>query len=284
MTKYALFISILVAILTSSCASILGGSFDTTRVVQGTPENAKVYFNGEFKGFAPTTFRIPKKSRPKKTVIEIKAEGYKTAEIKITRKASTGFTLLNLFTTAGLGLILDFANGNIYKIRPNYMNYHLERDYDYNPSEKFDYAIGDTVYFKNEEYDGYRGVIIGKYPSSVLLEFNRPPSNKERNDGILEEVTDHTEANYMDIAKTDLGYRSWQGSATRQMERDEKKTKIAIEKQEQEQRELELNQSKKSNKKIEKEKKNAAWKEKWQFLKPEKQAQPDSTQSEPQNK
>lgn len=213
--------ALVIATLFSSCASILGGSFDTTRVVQGTPENAKVYFNGEFQGFAPTTFRMPKKSRPKKTFIEIRAEGYQTAKIRITRKASTGLTLLNLFTNFGIGLILDFANGNIYKIRPNYVNYNLERDYDYNPSQKFEYAIGDTVYFKNAEYDGYRGVIIGKYPSSVLLEFDRPPSNKERNDGISDEVTDHTEANYMDIAKTDLGYRSWQGQQSDKMIKDE---------------------------------------------------------------
>ncbi len=218
-----LLVFICIPFLFSSCASIFGGAFDTTRVVQGYPENAKVYFNGEFQGFAPTTFRMPKKSRPKKTRIEIKAEGYKTAEVKITRKASTGFTLLNLFTNLGVGLILDFANGNIYKIRPNRVNYHLERDYDYNPSEKFEYAIGDTVYFKNMEYDGYRGVIIGKYPSSVLLEFKRPPSNKEINEGITEEVVDHTEANYMDIAKTDLGYRSWQGNTTRRMDRNMEK-------------------------------------------------------------
>lgn len=191
---------LLIAVLASSCASILGGYRDGTKVEQGYPENAQVYFNGEYQGTAPTKIQIPKNSNPRKDFIEVKAPGYETQKISINRRVSVGFTLMDLGLTLGVGLLLDFANGNIYKIRPKNVNYYLVEDTDYNPSKNFNYLVGDTVYFKNDEYDGYKGTIEALFPDKAVIKFKRPPNIAEIDKGIKEEVIDITQARYRDIA------------------------------------------------------------------------------------
>jgi predicted small secreted protein len=43
-----------VSLLFQGCATILGGSKDASRVHNGTPPGAKVYYNGNYVGDAPT--------------------------------------------------------------------------------------------------------------------------------------------------------------------------------------------------------------------------------------
>jgi len=113
-------------IIFQGCATILGGSKDNTRVKQGIPENAKVYCNGNYIGQAPQTVRVQKSARQGNSYIEIKADGYQTSRIDLTRKVSIGYLVLDICTGA-VWLAVDFVTGNIYKPRPNRIDYLLEK-------------------------------------------------------------------------------------------------------------------------------------------------------------
>jgi hypothetical protein len=115
-----------VIIILPSCATILGGSKSNSHVNQGTPPNARVFYNGEFIGEAPTNIKIPKSAKQGNSYIEVKADGYETSKISMTRKASVGFIILDIcFGILPLGI--DLITGNIYKPHPNKIDYHLEK-------------------------------------------------------------------------------------------------------------------------------------------------------------
>ena len=115
------------AIVLQSCATILGGVKDTTRVTQGTPEGAKVYLNGNYISDAPCNVRVNKNVKSGINKIEIKAEGYETQTINMTRKVSIGYVVADAVCTGWIGLIVDFATGCIYKPRPNRIKYSLNK-------------------------------------------------------------------------------------------------------------------------------------------------------------
>ncbi|MEI6048347.1 MAG: hypothetical protein WCS03_05570 [Bacteroidota bacterium] len=122
------FFTLLIAVIVilPGCATILGGSKSITRVKQGTPPNAKVFYNGAFIGDAPTNVRVPKSAKQGNSYIEVKADGFETSKISMTRKVSVGYTILDIcFGLLPLGI--DFATGNIYKPRPNRIDYFLEK-------------------------------------------------------------------------------------------------------------------------------------------------------------
>lgn len=117
-------------VIFSGCATILGGSKSTTHVKQGTPPYARVFLNGEYFGAAPINVKVQKNARQGNSYIEIKADGYETAKINMTRKVSVGFMFLDIFPgmiLLPLPLIIDFVTGNIYKPRPNKIDYYLEK-------------------------------------------------------------------------------------------------------------------------------------------------------------
>ena len=116
--------------LHSSCAYILGGR--TPQLVQikkGIPDSAKLYYGGNFMGYAPKKIFIPKNAYliPERNFIEIKAEGYKTKKIIMTRKIRYGYFVLDLLFL-GIPLIGDFATGKIYKPVPMRIGYELEKN------------------------------------------------------------------------------------------------------------------------------------------------------------
>jgi hypothetical protein len=115
-----------VIIILPSCATILGGSRHSVRVKNGTPPNARVFLNGEYLGSAPINAKVQKNAKQGNSYIEVKADGYETSKINMTRKASVGFILLDIcFGVVPLGI--DLITGNIYKPRPNRIDYYLEK-------------------------------------------------------------------------------------------------------------------------------------------------------------
>lgn len=113
-------------VILPGCATILGGSKHTVHVNQGAPPDARVFYNGEFIGEAPKGVRVQKNAKQGNSYIEVKADGYETAKISLTRKASVGFIILDIcFGILPLGI--DFVTGNIYKPRPNRIDYFLEK-------------------------------------------------------------------------------------------------------------------------------------------------------------
>jgi len=161
------------SLLFSSCATILGGSKDNTKVRNGYPPNASVYYNGNHVGEAPTNVRVPKNARQGNSRIEIKADGYESATIHMTRKVSVGYTILDI-ATGGIWLIIDFATGNIYKPRPNMIDYRLILLN--NEAVVSEFEIGDKVVFSEGKYENVEGEIKAVYPNRALIQFNRKPN------------------------------------------------------------------------------------------------------------
>ncbi len=189
-----------ISLLLPGCATILGGSKDASYVRNGNPPNADVYYNGSYVGKAPTKVKIPKSAKQGNSTVEVKAEGYETSTINMTRKVSVGYTVLDILTGV-VWLGIDFATGNIYKPRPNKIDYNLSPISGYNPSEQYDFAVGDKVIFSKDKLKNVEGEIVAMYPNRALIKFKRKPTMIEKTKGITEDVEDQIEVPFVNIAK-----------------------------------------------------------------------------------
>ena len=115
---------LIASILSSSCATILGGGKTTICVYDGIPANANVYVDGNYVGTAPCSFKIHKTMKNAQHKIDIKAQGYETQTVTTNRKFSAGFFILDICTGV-LWLVIDFATGNFYKQKPKKIHYNL---------------------------------------------------------------------------------------------------------------------------------------------------------------
>lgn len=117
----------LIGLLFSSCALVFSGTRDKITVHNGTPPNAKVFYNGSYKGTAPMRFSINKRGLKKgHEKIEIKADGYETQTVVFSHKIK-GFALFGDVITGLIWLIPDFVTGAIYKASPPDVRYNLSR-------------------------------------------------------------------------------------------------------------------------------------------------------------
>ncbi|MBX3101842.1 MAG: hypothetical protein KF690_04990 [Bacteroidetes bacterium] len=118
---------LLTAILFTGCATILSGNRNAIHVKNGTPANAKVYYNGNYIGTAPCKVRADKQCKPQTDChIEIRATGYEPQRVKIHRKLSYGWLFADVVCGVVIPLAVDFGTSAIYKPRPNKVWYNLE--------------------------------------------------------------------------------------------------------------------------------------------------------------
>ncbi len=193
-------IVVLISVFAQGCATLLGGSKDVSRVHNGIPPEAKVYYNGNYVGIAPTNIKIPKSARQGNSTVEIKAKGYKTEKVNMTRKVSVGFTILDICTGV-VWLGIDFATGNIYKPRPNKIEYNLTPVSNFNPSKTYNFKRGEKVIFSKDKYKNISGEIVAIYPDRALIKFKRKPTMTEKIKGIKKDVEDQIEVPFSNIAK-----------------------------------------------------------------------------------
>ena len=106
----------------SSCATIFDGRKNTIKVHAGSPIAAKVYLDGEYIGETPFKIRIEKYKLQEGSLIEIKQEGFQTLEYEVIRRPHVGYVIADLLSV--IPLVIDVANGNIY--RPNTRNIEYE--------------------------------------------------------------------------------------------------------------------------------------------------------------
>ena len=118
-----LFIILSVAIL-SSCATIIGGKKNTISTKVVDPPEAKVFLNNKEIGQGVFNIKVSKYDLQEGDVIIIKNDGYINDTIIIERKINEWYTVADVVTTLGLGIIIDVANGNIY--RPNTQNIEIK--------------------------------------------------------------------------------------------------------------------------------------------------------------
>ena len=114
-----------VAIMISSCATILTGSGGKIHVKNGIPENAQVFLNGNLVGSAPCKVKL-KSSVCKVSSIEIKADGFESAVIQTNRKIMPGYIIADVIFCL-IGLPIDFVTGGIYRPIPKRINYSLQK-------------------------------------------------------------------------------------------------------------------------------------------------------------
>lgn len=123
-----IFLFSLLVFLFSSCATVFSGTKCTVRVKDGVPAGAKVYVNGNYVGTAPITITVSKNGlKNRQTVVTVKADGYRTQEIILTRRIKISALVGDLLFTGGIGLIIDFIDGAIYKASPGEIKYDLEK-------------------------------------------------------------------------------------------------------------------------------------------------------------
>lgn len=115
-------VSFVAFIFLTSCSSIFNGSLQDVRV-NSTPENAKIYVNGNFISNSPSTVKL---KRGETHVIELRKDGYQTFKIT-TSKNITGWFWGNLICGGVLGFIIDLASGNAYDVEPGAINAILDK-------------------------------------------------------------------------------------------------------------------------------------------------------------
>ena len=100
----------------NSCATLIGGTSYTARVVVVNNPNATISVNGEPKGIGEASFRW-KRSQADNLSVSVKEAGY---EEQITRFNTKSFRVLpllgNILIVGGIpGIIIDFATQSVWK-------------------------------------------------------------------------------------------------------------------------------------------------------------------------
>lgn len=117
----------LTASLTTGCATVFSGTKCKVKVKEGNPVEAKVYLNGNYMGTAPCKVKIPKNSlKDGGLKLEIRAEGYQPQFVTLTRKVKVA-AIVGDVVTGVVWLIVDFADGAIYKAYPSTIRYSLDK-------------------------------------------------------------------------------------------------------------------------------------------------------------
>ena len=121
-----LFQIIILLLICSGCATILGGRNNTFHFNDESLTEAEVYMDGEKIGDAPGKIKVPKGQIQHGSKIEIQADGFHTQEYVILRKQHAAYTIASLLT-GGIPLIVDFSTGDIYRPRPHKFEYVLQK-------------------------------------------------------------------------------------------------------------------------------------------------------------
>ncbi len=126
--KNLLFILIVfsITITLQSCATIFGGRHNTLVFSEESTPEAKVYIDDRYVGNAPGKLKLKKEQIQHGSLLVIKAEGYEPVEYRILRKQNAIYTIVDILT-AGTGLAIDYATGNIYRPVPRSFQYDLEK-------------------------------------------------------------------------------------------------------------------------------------------------------------
>ena len=119
-----LFFMALSGFLFQGCATILGGKSNTLVFKNENAAKAEIFIDGEKVGEAPGKIKLPKEKIQHGSMLVIKADGYAEQEYMLLRRQHAAYTVADLLLW-GAPLIVDYANGNIYRPRPRVFEYEL---------------------------------------------------------------------------------------------------------------------------------------------------------------
>ncbi|MCK5846984.1 MAG: hypothetical protein KAG84_06070 [Bacteroidales bacterium] len=123
MRKLHILYFILITIILSSCATVLGGKRNTISTKNSNPPQAKIYLHNKEIGQGDFKIKVSKYDLQEGDLLLIKSDGYITDTLIVERKINNWYAASDFITTLGLSLLIDVGTGNIY--RPNTQNIEI---------------------------------------------------------------------------------------------------------------------------------------------------------------
>ncbi|MBE9469136.1 MAG: PEGA domain-containing protein [Bacteroidetes bacterium] len=114
-------------IIMTSCATIMTGSKQDI-IIKSSPSGAVVKIDNNNIGITPITTRLSRKFKTQ--LVKIELDGFKPYEVNITREFNAWF-IGNIFIGGIIGIIIDAADGAMYKLTPTQINAVLSKDNNY---------------------------------------------------------------------------------------------------------------------------------------------------------
>ncbi len=114
--------SFALALLTSSCATIISGSKQSVRF-DSNPSTATIFIDEVEVGKTPFEIRLERKSEHS---VMIKLDGYQTFQTKLTQKIN-GWIFGNILIGGLIGLIIDPITGAMYNLSPDQINAQMNK-------------------------------------------------------------------------------------------------------------------------------------------------------------
>lgn len=123
MKKKYLLPAILLALLTSSCGTIIHGSKQDVSI-SSNPSSASVTIDNQEIGKTPLTTNLSRKDHH---MVKIELAGYLPYETKLTRKVD-GWIAGNIIFGGLIGLAVDAITGGMYKLTPDQIQAELRNN------------------------------------------------------------------------------------------------------------------------------------------------------------
>ncbi len=122
-------VPILLLFSASGCATLLGGRTNTLQF-DNSPngEKVEVWLDGEKIGEAPGRLRLPSRRVQHGSVVELRADGIPLDTFRLERRLSTPYFLLDVASTLGVALLVDFGTGHIYRPTPRKFSFNPTSD------------------------------------------------------------------------------------------------------------------------------------------------------------
>jgi hypothetical protein len=112
-SKLAIYLGLLPAMLLSSCATIMHGTKQSIGI-SSNPANAGVWIDGQYYGQTPM---IAKLARQDNHFLRIELEGFMPYEVTLTKQMS-GWVFGNVIFGGLIGVAVDAITGGIYRLTP----------------------------------------------------------------------------------------------------------------------------------------------------------------------
>jgi hypothetical protein len=122
MRKTIILSSLAIALLTTSCATIISGSKQNVKF-DSNPSTATIFIDEVEVGKTPFEIKLTRRSEHS---VMIKLEGHQTYETKLTKKFN-GWYIGNLLFGGLIGLIIDPITGAMYNLTPDQVNAQMNK-------------------------------------------------------------------------------------------------------------------------------------------------------------
>lgn len=122
MRKTIISSSLAIALLTTSCATIVSGSKQNVRF-SSNPSTATIFIDEVEVGKTPFEIKLARKSEHS---VMIKLAGYQTYETKLTKKFNAWY-IGNILFGGLIGIIIDPITGAMYNLSPDQVNAQMNK-------------------------------------------------------------------------------------------------------------------------------------------------------------